>query len=1071
MKNHYLLPIVALLMSLFFIQSGVSAQVKTDVWDFGATQLPEESHNNHLNVAIINSWYPSTSTPGTAGNTFPNTFTAGILQWTSNSSTSDRLRTSNTALTRYDSNGVPVVWDLQSLQGYLYVNATASTSRFLSLNLNEDDEVSILAKSQNGTGKLNFEFTGETEQSDTVSLTTQVGKYTFAANEAGIYKIYDTADKPFYYRIYRTPATYAVLSGGIDVTQATDIPAGYSLVFTNDAGKMWKVTPDNATDYSIQLPVGKTYKISLENASGYIISQNDQVTLNEDTVLNLIVKKVSLYTLSGNLMGVDLPDYSNVELIFTPQTTSDFTPKTVIDPTTGHFTVHLEPGLAYAVSVLGLNDYDLISKYVLINSDSFLNMNFSKKTVYKVTLTTNLLPELESKITTVFTNLNEPGYTYSFSSLEEIRLRSGVYSLAVSGLDEHPLQLGLTSNLVVNDNNNTTKSVIFEPVKEWSFDDKVITASTPAYKGILFSGALYNEQAKGHLVLKNNDTAKIPLIPGYKMVVTYYYSANFNVDGGEAVITSSGSTNQFETKEFVYPGTSYEYMTISNIAGTTYITEIKIERYFPYAKELFVGRDKNFLAINTALQAVRSMQRGANDSVKIFINPGNYEEMLVIDVPNVALINAAANPDIALANRGVDISANAVRITGYYGHGYNYYSMKNNQKWNADVLRVNKENGYTDYANTGSGTGNGSYWNATVVVSAPGFYAENIIFENSFNQYISRKESEDVVVEWISGGKGARPKDIGNISVQNKNFVERAAAIAFTKSGDKAVLYNCRVIGRQDSFFGTEGARVVVYKGSLMGATDYIFGGMTLVAYKTDLTMNTSEAGTDVAYITAAQQSSSRGFLFYENTITSAQPGTETASVYLSKPGYFGRPWLANTSEVVFYNTTINTTNNPTHAGKSFILPIGWNNSLGGESDKVYEFGTLEKSGDDNSTSRATWSHLLTEPKLNDGTDITPFNFTRGNDNWDPIPALKMKEEITGVKTQTDSAIKIYSADSKIFINNIDSASKVEIFKIDGSLFLSKKINGNESFNMGNGVWIARVTSPQGVKSEKVVIR
>ena len=50
--------------------------------------------------------------------------------------------------------------------------------------------------------------------------------------------------------------------------------------------------------------------------------------------------------------------------------------------------------------------------------------------------------------------------------------------------------------------------------------------------------------------------------------------------------------------------------------------------------------------------------------------------MLVIDVPNIALINAAENPEIALSNKGVDISPNAVRITSYYGHGYNYFSMK-----------------------------------------------------------------------------------------------------------------------------------------------------------------------------------------------------------------------------------------------------------------------------------------------------------------------------------------------------------------------------------------------------------
>lgn len=128
------------------------------------------------------------------------------------------------------------------------------------------------------------------------------------------------------------------------------------------------------------------------------------------------------------------------------------------------------------------------------------------------------------------------------------------------------------------------------------------------------------------------------------------------------------------------------------------------------------------------------MSRTAGQRVTVMIDPGNYEEMLVINQPEVTLKNASASPSIALANKGVDIDPNAVRITSYYGHGYNYYSMGTDQKWNAELLAYNKENGYTLYENKGAGTTNESYWNATVVVGASGFEADGIIFENSFNQ-------------------------------------------------------------------------------------------------------------------------------------------------------------------------------------------------------------------------------------------------------------------------------------------------------------------------------------------------
>jgi exo-poly-alpha-galacturonosidase len=514
-------------------------------------------------------------------------------------------------------------------------------------------------------------------------------------------------------------------------------------------------------------------------------------------------------------------------------------------------------------------------------------------------------------------------------------------------------------------------------------------------------------------------------------------------------------------------------MTIANVTGTTtYLTEIKTVKSVAYKPIITVGTDKEYQSINDALAAVRCMTRENTDTVKIMIDPGNYEEMLVIDIPNVILVNASTTPSIALLNKGVDIDANAVRITSYYGHGYNYFSMGTDQKWNADILRVNKENGYTTYSNTGSGTTNGSYWNATVVVSASGFRADNIIFENSFNQYISKKESEDVVQEWSTGGKGTRPTTYGSTDVQNKSFVERAAAIAFTASADRAILNKCRVVGRQDSFYGAEGARIAVYKGVLMGATDYLFGGMTLTCYQTDLAMNTSEASSDVAYITAAQQNSARGFLMYECNITSAVPSVETASLYRSKPGYFGRPWQPTTSEVVFYSTTIETTNNPSFYGQSLIVPAGWNNSLGGTSDKVYEYNTIEKSGVDNSASRVSWSKVLTEPVLSDGTEITTFNFTKGTDNWDPINTLKSNDINASVSLQKkDDFIRIFSDGSKVFISNVKKPSKIKIYSVNGSLSFVKEISGDDEISLDKGLWIVNVVNNEGIKTAKVLIK
>lgn len=56
-----------------------------------------------------------------------------------------------------------------------------------------------------------------------------------------------------------------------------------------------------------------------------------------------------------------------------------------------------------------------------------------------------------------------------------------------------------------------------------------------------------------------------------------------------------------------------------------------------------------------------------------------------------------------------------------------------------EFVLANKKNGNSTHTNTGGASPSGSYQNATAVVSASGFEALNIIFENSHNQYISKK--------------------------------------------------------------------------------------------------------------------------------------------------------------------------------------------------------------------------------------------------------------------------------------------------------------------------------------------
>ncbi len=963
---------------------------KIDVWDFGGEQLDDSLYNNHLDVDTINAWYASSITVGSSGNVLPS-FTAGALSWVG--AHNDRLRTTDTSITRYDEN----ISGVSGYTGRIYVNSAAATGRYLSLTLSEDDEITLIALSQNGSGRFNFEYVPDpAAQTDVVNVGADLVEVNFVAKQAGTYHIYDDKDKPSYYRVYRQDATYAEITGSVDETAASTIPAGYGIVFTNAAGKSWTSEVSGGA-YSAQLPVGYTYDLSLSNANGYIIANGTTLDVTEETTTyDIVVTMIELETVSGSITGLgsDLGDLTG--LVYTPDPAAGkiFLPEPVIDTGAGTYSVQLEPNCQYTISALGVNDYEIPANTITVTGDTSADVVFTAKPTYHVTIEAEGLSEDQlAQLSISFTNLYETGYVYDFTSLDGIALRDGTYTIAVSGLDDYPLALALTSNLQVN-GADASKSLTFDAVNVWPFNDQVITSSTSSYKGLILTGNVYNEIGKGHLAAKSGGTIQIPVKVGDKVILTYYYSAEFTIDGGETISTSSGSTSLLEQVSYVYPGTEDGFVTITNSNSTTsYFTNMMAFQVVPYSSEITVGVDKDYASINEALDAITRMDRDPNQRVTVMIDPGNYEEMLVVTQTDVTLKNAGTDPNISLLNQGLDIDPNAVRITSYYGHGYDYYSQGSDEKWNADVLRVNLENGYLSHENAGAGTTNGSYWNSTVVVEANGFVAEDIIFENSFNQYVSAKEANDVVVMWDSGCPGERPVDVNNTGVQDRSLKERAAAIAFTGGANQAILNNCRVVGRQDSFYGSDGARVVVYKGAMMGSVDYIFGAMVAVFYQTDLVMNVSDASNDAAYLTAAYQDSGRGYLMYECNVTSTTPGVDTASAYQAKPGYFGRPWKANTSEVVFYNTTIETTDYPGSQGDSLIAPAGWNSSLGGESEFMYEYGTIELSGVSNTASRVSWSTVLSSPVLDDGTDITPFNFTKGDDGWDPIAVLIAAEE------------------------------------------------------------------------------
>ncbi|WP_434631432.1 pectinesterase family protein [Thermoanaerobacterium thermosaccharolyticum] len=956
---------------------------KIDVWDFGAEQLDPAKYNNKITVDIINSLYPGV-TPGTSGVNI-NGFTLNNGEFLFNDGgklNTHRLRTINTQLTRYDQKSLKSSDGSTTYTGYLYSNSSGNPNVYLGVYLYKDDIVTLVVASNGNPSTIAFESPSGKVSTQVHTLGSSTASVmTFYASEEGLYKIYSKDEKLVVARVYRQHTRPVTVSGTVTAPSGL---TNYGITFTNR--QTGEVTTADVVDgkYSATLNENYDYDVSLFNANGYIITGPKSLSIANgagDQTFNVNIEAVSLVTISGHIIGLPSDELAKLKLNFSSSTT--YMPEINIS-NDGSYTVQLESGVTYTIDAEGVNDYTLNENTISAKSDETHDFVFTAKPTYQVTLNISGIDDtIKNNAVITFTNVNEVGYSYSFNLTDNnIKLRNGQYKITISGIGEYPVVLAPTPDLKIKDA-PATANLDFKSMTKWDFAIYNSISSGPGietingskyYLGLKLSNSGVSEN-NYYLLLSKGGTIDVPVKLGDIVLVSYTSSAAFTFDNNDAtkVDVDLGSTNQIKTATYVAP--SEGYVTISGIEGNnstqTYLTSIRVYTPVPYRETITVGSTgRDYTTINDALDAIRAMNRPNNERVTVEIDPGNYEEMLVVDVPNVTFKNASANPSTNLTDKGIDIDKNAVRITSYYGTGYSYYSMGPDGKYHADLLAVNKANGYLSYHNPGAGTTNGSFWNATVVIYADGFEADGIIFENSFNQYISDKEANDIVVP-EAGNKGIRPTTFGDTSVQNKSYVERAAALAIADNAKEIYFNNCRFVGRQDTLYGGNGAIAAFNKSAIMGSTDYIFGPMTAVFYKSQLVMNTSDASNDVAYITAAQQSSGRGFLMYNCTITSTTPGVDTASTKHSKPGYFGRPWLANTSEVVFDKTIIEPTD---YYGdlQSLIQPAGWLSTLGGTSPKIYEYDTMESlAGVNNSSQRVSWSTVLRDGKLLDGTDIS----------------------------------------------------------------------------------------------------
>ncbi len=362
----------------------------------------------------------------------------------------------------------------------------------------------------------------------------------------------------------------------------------------------------------------------------------------------------------------------------------------------------------------------------------------------------------------------------------------------------------------------------------------------------------------------------------------------------DAQVSAAGYTVDLRDGAYIAVATAGDYATTTHVvvedgavSKDLLFVSNAAEEALPLVQDLYVGypsgQTNNYDTINKALKAAKRMrgtESNESERITIHIAPGIYREQVIVNVPYVTFVN--------------DTPEKEAKITWYYGIGYKYYSVDSRGYYDA-------ERAYDKYRKNEGRTAEKpdvNNWGTTVQVEASDFKAIGIVFENSFNRYLTEEELEDGVEPIIP--KDGTPKPVRDYSLDTKSkpATERAAAMYIESRGDRAEFYRCSFLSSQDTL-GTGKSETHAYfkECFIEGNTDYICGDGDCVFDNCVLNFGGYSDKGSGGYITAAQDGAPNGYLFWGCTVT----GSDGMFV---DPGYFGRPWRQG-AKVKFVNTKL----------------------------------------------------------------------------------------------------------------------------------------------------------------------
>ena len=420
--------------------------------------------------------------------------------------------------------------------------------------------------------------------------------------------------------------------------------------------------------------------------------------------------------------------------------------------------------------------------------------------------------------------------------------------------------------------------------------------------------------------------------------------------------TISGNSYSIDLRNGVYEveATVSGYTTLSHVivengavARDLLFTSTAKLTAIPYVADIYVGypeQENNYDSVRAAVTACKAMRlTNGTDRITVHIAPGVYREQVIVDVPYITFKN--------------DTPEQEVKLTWYYGIGYEYYSIGSDGYY-SEAAAFDKFS-----KNTAQKWGAATY----IKGAATEFRAEYITFESSFNKYMTEEE----IADGVEPG-GNDKKDFARTAsadVASRAAVERATALAV--EGNQSEFLGCKIVSSQDTLYTGNNVKAYFKNCFIDGNTDYIFGGGDFVFDGCELSFYGYSDEESGAYITAAADGSTYGYVF-RNCYVSTNDDWAVA------PGYLGRPWR-QAAKVSFINTKMESA--------TTILPIGWHDMSGNTAANAdyREYGSTLVNGEAIDVSGRLSGKVVSENPYSDITTVfagwTPVYFVADSDN------------------------------------------------------------------------------------------